>query len=78
MRAATPWRSLSHGAVRGGFPHEGGPIHVMVCGHGVGEFLARRMEELYLAWRSGDEGAFAELLDVARLYADHLAQHIDR
>jgi hemerythrin-like domain-containing protein len=36
------------------------------------------MEELYLAWRSGDEGAFAELLDVARLYADHIAQHIDK
>jgi hemerythrin-like domain-containing protein len=36
------------------------------------------MVELYLAWRSGDEGAFAELLDVARLYADHIARHIDK
>jgi hemerythrin-like domain-containing protein len=36
------------------------------------------MVELYLAWRSGDEGALAELLDVARLYADHIAQHIDK
>jgi hemerythrin-like domain-containing protein len=45
----------------------------MVCERGVGRFLTRRMEELYLAWRSGDEGAFAELLDVARLYADHIA-----
>lgn len=78
MLATTPWRSLSHGAVRGGFPYGGGPIQVMVCEHGVGRFLARRMEELYLAWRSGDEGAFAELLDAARLYADHLAQHIDK
>jgi len=26
----------------------------MVCEHGVGRFLARRMEEFYLAWRSGD------------------------
>jgi hemerythrin-like domain-containing protein len=50
----------------------------VVCEHGVGRFLARRMEELYLAWRSGDEGAFAELLDEAMLYADHIAQHIDR
>jgi len=73
MRATTPWRSLSHGAVRGGFPYEGGPIQVVVCEHGVGRFLARRMEELYLAWRSGDEKAFAELLDTARLYADHIA-----
>ncbi len=63
-----------HGAVHGGFPYEGGPIQVMVCERGVERFLARRME----AWRSGDEGAFAELLDVARLYADHLAQHIDK
>ena len=74
MRAATPWRSLSHGAVRGGFPCEGGPVQVMVCERGVGRFLARRMEEPYLAWRSGDEGA----LDAARLYADHIAQHIDK
>ncbi len=78
MLATTPWRSLSHGAVRGGFPYEGGPIQVMVCEHGVGRFLARRMEELYLASRSGDEDAFAELLDTARLYADHLAEHIDK
>ncbi len=77
MRAITPWRSLSHGAVRGGFPYEGGRSR-LVCEHGVGRFLARRMEELYLAWRSGDEGAFAELLDVARLYADHIAQHTDK
>ena len=69
---------LFHGAVRGGFPYDGGPIQVMVCEHGVGRFLARRMEELYLAWRSGDEGAFAELLDAARLYSDHIAQHIDK
>jgi len=69
---------LFHGAVRGGFPYEGGPIQVMACEHGVGRFLARRMEELYLAWRSGDENAFAELLDAARLYADHIAQHIDK
>ncbi len=46
----------------------------MVCEHGVGRFLARRME----VWRSGDEGAFAEPLDVARLYADYIAQHIDK
>jgi hemerythrin-like domain-containing protein len=64
--------------VRGGFPYEGGPIQVVVCERGVGLFLARRMEELYLAWRSGDEKAFAELLDAARLYADHIAQHIDK
>jgi len=69
---------LFHGAARGGFPYDGGPIQVMVCEHGVGRFLARRMEELYLAWRSGDEGAFAELLDAARLYVDHLAQRIDK
>ncbi len=50
----------------------------MVCERGVGRLPARRMEELYLAWRSGDEGAFAELLDAARLYADHIAQHIDK
>jgi len=78
LRATTPWRSLSHGVVRGGFPYEGGPIQVIVCGHGVGRLLARCMEELYLAWRSGDEGAFAKLLDVARLYADHIAQHIEK
>ncbi len=74
MPATTPWRSLPHGAVRGGFPYEGGPIQVMVCEHGVGRFLARRME----AWRSGDEDSFAELLDVARPYADYIAQHIDK
>jgi hemerythrin-like domain-containing protein len=30
------------------------------------------------SWRSGDEKAFAELLDAARLYADHIAQHINK
>jgi hemerythrin-like domain-containing protein len=66
------------GAVRGGFPYEGGPIHAMVCEHGVGRFLVRRMEEFYLAWGSGDEKASAEPLGAARLYADHLAQHINK
>jgi hemerythrin-like domain-containing protein len=56
----------------------GRPIQVKVCERGVGRFLARRMKELYLPWRSGDEGAFTELLDVARLYADNIAQHIDK
>jgi hemerythrin-like domain-containing protein len=37
---------LFHGAVRGGFPYEGGPIQIMVREHGVGRFHARRMEEL--------------------------------
>ncbi len=78
MLATTPCRSISHGAMRGGFPYEGGPIQVMVCERGVGRFLARRMEELYLAWRSGDRCAVAELLDAARLYADHIAQHTDK
>jgi hemerythrin-like domain-containing protein len=50
----------------------------MICERGVGRFRARRTGELYLAWRSGDEGAFAELLDAARLNADHIAQHMDR
>jgi hemerythrin-like domain-containing protein len=43
---------------------------VDACHHSV--------EEFYLAWRSGDEKAFAELLDAARLYADHVAQHINK
>ena len=69
---------LFFGAVRGGFPFEGGPIQVMVCEHGTGRYLARAMEELYKAWKAGDEKALTELIDVARLYVDHLAQHIDK
>lgn len=78
LRATTPWRSLSSSTGLCAAGYEGGPIQVVVCGHGVGRFLARRMEEFYLAWRSGDEKAFAELLDAARLYADHIAQHINK
>jgi len=78
MRATTPWRSISSSTGLCAAGYEGGPIRVMVCEHGVGRFLARRMEEFYLAWRSGDEKAFAELLDAARLYADHIAQHINK
>jgi hemerythrin-like domain-containing protein len=69
---------LFPGAVRGGFPYEGSPIEVMVCEHGVGRYLIRSMEELYRAWRAGDQGAFAELVDVARLYSDHITQHIEK
>jgi Uncharacterized conserved protein len=78
MRATTPWRSLSSSTGLCAAGYEGGPIQVVICEHGVGRFLARRMEESYLAWRSGDEKAFAELLNAARLYADHIAQHISK
>ncbi|MEZ0318968.1 MAG: hemerythrin domain-containing protein [Pyrobaculum sp.] len=69
---------LFQGANRAGFPFAGGPIYVMVSEHGVGRYLARMMEELYKAWRAGDQGALAELVDYAKLYIDHLAQHIDK
>lgn len=69
---------LFQGANRAGFPFAEGPIYVMVSEHGVGRYLARVMEELYKAWREGDAGALAELVDYAKLYADHLAQHIEK
>lgn len=62
-------------ANRRGFPFEG-PIYVMVSEHGVARYLVRVMENLYMAWRRGDESAYKDLVDYARLYADHISQHI--
>jgi len=69
---------LFQGANRAGFPLTGGPIQVMVCEHGVGRYLARVMEELYHAWKSGDKEALRDLADYARMYIDHISQHIDK
>ncbi|MEM0439854.1 MAG: cation-binding protein [Desulfurococcaceae archaeon] len=71
-------RILFSSANRSGFPLEGGPISVMVCEHGVGRYLTRIMEELYLAWRRGDEKAREELAQYAKIYIDHLSQHINK
>ena len=50
----------------------------MTCEHGLGRYLTRVMEELYIAWRSGDERAREELARYAKTYIDHLSQHIDK
>ncbi|MBP1450166.1 MAG: hemerythrin domain-containing protein [Thermoproteus sp.] len=63
-------------ANRRGFPFEGGPIYVMVSEHGVGRYLVRMMELLYESWRRGDASAYRDLVDYARLYTDHISQHI--
>jgi hypothetical protein len=77
MLAATPWRSLSSSTgpcAAGSHTREGrsrswsASTAVPCEAHGG----------VLLAWRSGDEGAFSELLDAARLYADLIAQHIDK
>ncbi|MGC9051014.1 hemerythrin domain-containing protein [Pyrobaculum sp.] len=62
------------GANRSGFPFTGGSIYVMVSEHGV----AGMMEELHRAWREGDRSVLAELVDYAKLYIEHLVQHIDK
>lgn len=69
---------LFQGVVSKGFPIRGSPIEVMVCEHGIGRYLARSMEEAYRRWTSGDQSAYQELVDYARMYTDHLAQHIDK
>jgi len=68
---------LFQGTDRAGFPLAGGPIQFMVCEHGVGRYLARVMEELYHAWKSGDKETLRDLVDYARMYIDHLSQHIE-
>lgn len=69
---------LFPGANRAGFPFAGGPIYVMVSEHGVGRYLARIMEELYKAWRGGDQEAYRDLVDYAKLYIEHISQHIEK
>ncbi len=69
---------LFSGANRRGFPLEGGPIYVMVSEHGVGRYLARLVEESYRAWLGGDPSALRDMVDYARMYADHLSQHIEK
>jgi hemerythrin-like domain-containing protein len=69
---------LFPGANRAGIPFAGGPIYVMTSEHGVGRYLARVMEELYKAWRAGDEEAYRDFVDYARLYVDHIWQHIEK
>ncbi len=69
---------LFSGANRRGFPLEGGPIYVMVAEHGVGRYLARLVEEAYRAWLEGDQNALRDMVDYARMYMDHLAQHIEK
>ncbi|MEL9990196.1 MAG: hemerythrin domain-containing protein [Thermoproteus sp.] len=69
---------LFPGANRAGFPFAGGPIYVMVSEHGVGRYLARVLEELYKAWRGGDGEAYRDLVDYAKLYMEHISQHIDK
>ncbi len=69
---------LFSGTNRRGFPLEGGPIYVMVAEHGVGRYLARLVEEAYRAWQEGDQNALKDMVDYARMYMDHLAQHIEK
>ncbi|MFN3805386.1 MAG: hemerythrin domain-containing protein [Pyrobaculum sp.] len=69
---------LFQGANRAGFPLAGGPIYVMASEHGVGRYLTRVMEELHAAWKAGDQNALRELVDYAKMYIEHLAQHIEK
>ncbi|MEM0483426.1 MAG: hemerythrin domain-containing protein [Pyrobaculum sp.] len=67
---------LFQGVNRQGFPYLGSPIYVMTSEHGIGRYLARVMEELYTAWKNGDQNALKELADYAKLYIDHISEHI--
>lgn len=69
---------LFQGVNRSGFPIAGSPIQVMVCEHGIGRYLTRIMEELHAAWTAGDQTAFRELRDYAKMYIEHLTEHINK
>jgi len=69
---------LFQGVNRAGFPFHGSPIFVMVSEHGVGRYLVRVMEELYKAWEQGDKSAYRDFVDYAKLYLDHISQHIEK
>jgi len=61
---------------RKGFPHETGPIGVMLQEHEVGRSHVRGMAEALQRLRSGDGQARAAFCQHARAYIDLLREHI--
>ncbi len=61
-----------------GFPHQGGPIQVMLLEHEQGRAYVRALVEATGRYQAGDDTARSSIVQAARGYADLLSQHIQK